>query len=70
MTLKLKNNSFNEFVVIYLVGNEVLHKKIGLLFQKLENNQIQIGPPAAILNFVSHKFSAACSRGRPPRLCS
>ena len=43
MTLKRTNDSFNEFVVIYLVGNEVLHKKIGLLFLKVENNQIQNG---------------------------
>ena len=70
MTLKRKNSSFNKFVVIYLVENEVLHKKIGVLFQKLENSQIQIGPTEAILNLASHKFSAACSRGRPPRLCS
>ena len=70
LTIKRKNNSFNEFVVILLVENEVLHKKIGHLFQKLENNKIQIGPPAAILNFASHKFSVACLRGCPPRLCS
>ena len=48
MTLKRKNNHFNEFVVIDLVENEVLHNKI-------------------ILNFASHKFSAACSRGTPAR---
>ena len=70
LTIKRKNNSFNEFVVILLVENEVLHKKIGHLFQKLENNKIQIGPPAAILNFASHKFSVACLRVCPPRLCS
>ena len=32
MTLKRKTNSFNKFVVIYFVENEVLHKNIGLLF--------------------------------------
>ena len=37
----VKNNHFNEFVVIYLVKNEVLHKNIGLIFEKLENIQFQ-----------------------------
>ena len=30
----------------------------------LENIQIQNGPPADILNFASHTFPVACSRGR------
>ena len=52
MTLKRKNINLNEFVVIDLVENEVLLDKVGYLFQKLENIQIQIGPPAAILNLA------------------
>ena len=40
MTLKRENNNLYEFVVIYLVENEVLHEKIGFLFQKIENIQI------------------------------
>ena len=49
MTLKPKNNCFNQFVVIGLPEN-LLNNKIGSLFQKFENIQIQNGPPAAILN--------------------
>ena len=67
MTLKRSNNSFSEF---NSVENEALHTNIRFLFQKLENNQIHIGPTAAILNFASHKFSAACARGHPTRLFS
>ena len=71
MTLKRKNNSFNEGVVIDLVEkNKVLHKKIRFSFQKLENMQIQIRSQAAILNFAARKFPPACSRGCPPWLCS
>ena len=36
MTLTIKNYRFNEFVVIDLVENEVLHNKSGFLFKKLE----------------------------------
>ena len=61
MELKCKNSSCNECVVIYLGEKGVLHKKIGFLFRKkIENIQIQNGPLAAILNFASQKFSAAC----------
>ena len=55
---------------LILSKNEVLHKKIGFLFTKLQNIQIQNGPPAAILNFASRKFTAVCSRGSPLKLCS
>ena len=50
MTFKRKSNIFNDFVVFYLVENVILHKKIGILFQKLENNQIQSGSLAAIFS--------------------
>ena len=66
MSLKRKNNNFNDLVVINFVENEILHNKIVFLFQMLENIQIQNGPPAAILNFASHKFPAPSSRGCLP----
>ena len=53
------NNHFNEFAIIDLVENEVLHNKIGFVFQKLEINQIQNWPSAVILNFgFLHIFSS------------
>ena len=58
------NKHFNEFVKIDLVENEVLHNKIGFVFQKLEIHQIQNWPPAIIL--TSYTVLAAYSRGCPP----
>ena len=60
------NKHFNEFVKIDLVENEVLHNKIGFVFQKLENNQIQNWPPAIILHFnFLHIFSSLFTRLSP-----
>ena len=68
LTYRWHWNSFNKFIVIDPVENEVLHKKISLLFRKLE--KIQNGPPATILNFASHKSPASLWRGSPPGLYS
>ena len=41
MTFKCKNGTFNGFIMSKLVLLDVLHVKIGLIVQKLENGQIQ-----------------------------
>ena len=60
------NKHFNEFVITDLVENEVLHNKIGFVFQKLEINQIQNWPPAIILHFnFLYIFSSLFTRLSP-----
>ena len=60
------NKHFNELVKIDLVENEVLHNKIGFVFQKLKINQIQNWPPAIILHFnFLHIFSSLFTRLSP-----
>ena len=58
------NKHFNEFVKIDLVENEVLHNKIGFVFQKLIRSKI--GHRRSFCILTSYTFLAAYSRGCPP----
>ena len=65
MTLKPKNNRFNEFIFIKLVENRVglLHNEIGFLFQKLENIQLSKWATGVHLAFCfSRGFSSFLKR--------